>query len=822
MALNGPYFRLHTRIGKESREVLVSGRFLPSKAARLVAAGLVLAAAAAVAFVLMRGAGALHHVDSAAPSAPDDSHRDTAPGDDRPLRTSESLIAEALTAREITYEESLLQRAYALFDDPRLHRSFRTPVIDWEAIGPLLEEIDEKEATLSRELLDSLEPFRVRPNDPRSIVNRPRAEVLKAQNAAPAPGWMHMAVPGTDLTVWVQGTEPEGKRYADLAGRVWRAFPPFFTYPLRDQPGRAVGFFNSVQVNPDSTIDLYFVNGADLDPRLGPCQDCSLGSNAGWTKVDPATPQAQRASAYLLLDKTKGDDETLDTIAHELTHASQLAYDTGERGIGAEPWMMESTATFVAYKVMKALNVRPAYEYRLIDRREPPGAKPGPQPPLFNHLHEQLHRTGNDYSGFIFFYSASLDLGDGIVKQVWQQASPRGAQGIDAVARAIPLVDHFPRFTVRNWNRDPVRDQYKSRDSTFSTTLRPEPVKDMPSDLGRFELSEPVVNLSARYYRFKWSGPKVKKVTFQNFYKDLPDAHVWAIKQIGTDWKEPEDWSRQEQVEMCRESPQENVTELVVIVSDSHPRQPIDPGHPKPRLLVEDVGCEFIEGSGQSTLRIRDGREDVTYVSSRAMLRFKPRMMQDQRGDVQYDLLPTSVTWTASGTRGDCKVSGQTVVAIPAYVDQPLDPARPAWGYLNVVGLDGGDFHSLKVSAFDPGARMSVTCPGNPPTVTKEPFESVWLAMVVHQSNSHNGSTAVFKGPQTLDAARITDNIPVSPGQALSILKNAPGAGAFLTPEIQQKLKEAQAALEQNAAENSGKLVYTFDWELRPMSGTPP
>ena len=41
------------------------------------------------------------------------------------------------------------------------------------------------------------------------------------------------------------------------------------------------------------------------------------------------------------------------------------------------------------------------------------------------------------------------------------------------------------------------------------------------------------------------------------------------------------------------------------------------------------------------------------------------------------------------------------------------------------------------------------------------------------------------------------------------------------TPEIQQKLKEAQAALERNAAQNSGKLVYTFDWDLRPMSGAP-
>ena len=178
----------------------------------------------------------------------------------------------------------------------------------------------------------------------------------------------------------------------------------------------------------------------------------------------------------------------------------------------------------------------------------------------------------------------------------------------------------------------------------------------MPDDLGTFELTEPVVNLSARYYRFRWSGPRVKKVTFQNFYKDVPNAHVWAIKQIGADWKEPEDWSRLEQVEQIRQ-----------------------------------------------------------------------------------------------------------------------------------VGLEAG-----------------------------------WLLHAIYQKNTHQNGSAVFKGPQTLDAARIQDNIPVGPGQALQILQGAPDTARFMTPEVQQALKKAQAAMDRNARENSGKLVYTFDWELKPMSGTPP
>jgi hypothetical protein len=469
----------------------------------------------------------------------------------------------------------------------------------------------------------------------------------------------------------------------------------------------------------------------------------------------------------------------------------------------------------------------------------------GVQPPLFANLHRQLHRTGNDYSGFLFFFFASQELGDDIVMRVWQAASAPGAQGIDAVNQAIPLAEHFPRFTVRNWNRNPLLRQYKDSDSTFSRTLRPNPIEPMPSELGLFELSKPVVNLSARYYRFTWFDPKVRKVTVQNFYRDLPNAHVWAIKKIKNDWKEPEDWSRDEKREFCRESPQDEVTELILIVSNSHPRQPIDSALPRPRVLVEDVGCEFVEGDAQSTLRLKDDGQDVTYTSNRVRLRFKPRTVQDQPGNVQYDLLPTSVVWTVSGREGECTLNGQTGVTIPAFLDQPLDPTRPAYGYLNVVGLDGGDFHSVQVSAVNPTAMYTKTCPGNPPRLSQEPFKSVWLLNVLSQKNTHTGTAVQFTGAQTLDPGRFQDSLPQvardfllgnptlgptsgrgrggTPGAAptTSPFANLPGIDAATAAEIDRAMREARSALQQ-ADLQSGQTVYTFNWDLRPMTGAPP
>jgi len=137
----------------------------------------------------------------------------------------------------------------------------------------------------------------------------------------------------------------------------------------------------------------------------------------------------------------------------------------------------------------------------------------------------------------------------------------------------------------------------------------------------------------------------------------------------------------------------EDLTELVVVVSNSDLSQELPP-EPAPRIIADAVGCEFVEGWAKAKLRIKNENTDISYVSSRAKLRFKPRAspLQDMPGNTQYDLMPTAVTWTASGKEGDCTISGQIVVNIPSFENQPLSvlATEPAYGNLNVVGLDGG------------------------------------------------------------------------------------------------------------------------------------
>ena len=119
-----------------------------------------------------------------------------------------------------------------------------------------------------------------------------------------------------------------------------------------------------------------------------------------------------RQSGYALIDIDQAEPVLHDTIAHELAHASQRQYDAEE--IAHSSWLFESTATWVGFKVVKALGLEPAYEYDKLERER-----------FFRGLHTNLPRAAVDYSSYLFFFHASIELGDRIVMS--PAPNPRGS-----------------------------------------------------------------------------------------------------------------------------------------------------------------------------------------------------------------------------------------------------------------------------------------------------------------------------------------------------------------------------------------------------------
>ena len=117
------------------------------------------------------------------------------------------------------------------------------------------------------------------------------------------------------------------------------------------------------------------------------------------------------------------DVEVTDTMAHELAHVAQ----TGVRRRETRRGVVDGEhGHFVAYKVMTALVISP----RVGISPATGGALRRPAARIRRRCSTTCtgrSRTAR-YSGFLFFYYASQELGDGIVKQVWQEAAPRGAQ----------------------------------------------------------------------------------------------------------------------------------------------------------------------------------------------------------------------------------------------------------------------------------------------------------------------------------------------------------------------------------------------------------
>jgi hypothetical protein len=214
--------------------------------------------------------------------------------------------------------------------------------------------------------------------------------------------------------------------------------------------------------------------------------------------------------------------------------------------------------------------------------------------------------------------------------------------------------------------------------------------------------------------------------------------------------------------------------------------QPVDP---------EATGYTDVVGWAKATLHVKDDSQDVRYESSIVNLRFKPRDSehQEMEGNTQYDLMRTVVTWTAAGTVHDCTISGQILVTIPSFLNQPIDPTRPAFGYLNVVGLNGGDYHSIVVSATNSETSFTKTCPGDPPTVTKHFFPGTYLLNIPWQANSYDGGKIVYEGTKQYDLG-------------------FPGNYGLFRPYAPQPHLRAIR----------GSRLYTWEWELYPEASPEP
>lgn len=475
--------------------------------------------------------------------------------------TSEQLIGAALEAGTITYEESLLYRALALYDSPGLPDGFRSPVADMGAATELLAEVDAHEAELSAELLGQLAPYRVRPSDPTSIFNTSTpqtASLVGYPLTASGPVWADLPAAGGAARVWVEktpGWEGRLRQHVEDVTNVWYAMTGVFTYPDPD-----LGELPSPAVNPDAAVDFYWIELIDVDPRRAECSAnpaidrCAFPDSAAGFAAPTEPRRVNASSAYFVLDAARGGDAGRFTIAHELAHGGQFHYDNRE-----STWLHEATANWVAYRVLQEMRLPPEPAYTWVR-------------PLFERLDMPITTEADSggYRAWLYFQFAAMEEGDGVVTRIWESAAKSGVQGEEAIDAVFPFEKHFADFALRNWNHEPVPRLYRTApDLTFPTVaprLRVQGQVLRAGDRASVEIALPRV--ASAYYSYTMDASS-RKVTFKNPLVGVAGAHVWAIISIG----EPgsgsdvvEDWAGVRERIFCLT--RERVRGIVLVVSN--------------------------------------------------------------------------------------------------------------------------------------------------------------------------------------------------------------------------------------------------------------
>jgi hypothetical protein len=633
--------------------------------------------------------------------------------------TSEELIADALAAGKISYEDSILYRALALYDSPGLPDAYRSKVPDMEAAGPLFREIAGNESKLGAATLQKLAPYRARPADPVSIFNTAPVASARAGmalaavglsglggqfEAAPtAPAWESTSAAGGKVRIWVKASPDAVSQLttfvADL-DEVWGAYPGIFTYPRPDQAN-----VPSNAANPDTAIDIYFVNVGALDPRRPECvknpslDSCRFSfSDNGYAQIAAPYVGARSSSGYMVIDAGRSGDNLIDTLAHELAHVAQFNYDDDEVS-----WLSESTATWVAYKVMKKLNLNPAYAYTQASS-------------FYSGLDQPLTRETrqNAYGSWLYFLYASMEKSDGVVVDVWKAAAADGVQGADAVDKVLPFEKAFAGFGVRDWNQDPVKPKYDSVDSSFPD-LQPHQRNTVDAIAGGQEdsLNANLPKLSTAYFDYSFDS-SARAVTFENSLAGTPNAHVWAIKQIKDKWKPPEDWTGLDKKKFCRDAPEEDVTRLIIVVANSSMTDKLTSSQP-PKIKGDAKGCvgwagtmkgtywwsgEGMTGTSTGTFSgvwVQDDSINANGCDPGECIRFIPE------GTISW-------TWGATGHIGDKPCQQTTSGSLPAVDKFGLGDQQ--YLHLTIVDDTQHGYWGLGQYYLDKGVQDSIICYG--------------------------------------------------------------------------------------------------------------
>ena len=274
----------------------------------------------------------------------------------------------------------------------------------------------------------------------------------------------------------------------------------------------------------------------------------------------------------------------MDTIAHELFHSFQFAFDAHE-----EKWWTEASATWSEYFIEKTW-------YGLMESYNPQAFDPAP------HSLKTLTLEGgqHEYAIYLFPLYLSKKYGDKIIADIWQYCTQAGA--LDAVDTALlsesggqgggsPLDECFKKFVLMNYDQNLEKlEHYPERVDTMA--LHNVEELDMPEKMPYAKAIE-LLPLSARYWRFtnKIRDPKaLPHVLFDlRKFKENKKLTVQAVILTQTFEEKIEDWTGLDEKSICINNEDENFSAIGLVLGNADRQSTLSP---ELKVYVNDMECD--------------------------------------------------------------------------------------------------------------------------------------------------------------------------------------------------------------------------------------
>jgi hypothetical protein len=452
---------------------------------------------------------------------------DDQPG--HPTQTSLQLITQALEAGLISTEQAALYRVQAVVGDPALPAQYvgNDDGLDGSTV---MAEVVANFEKFSAATQTQLQPYLLPPAAEGSWFSRHEATAAGATGGQPE--WDTVATANGKVKVWYRTQfASHGARAVAIARaidqKIWPSLTTWMRQPLPDCGGGcATG-------GGDDRIDIYLTNVRRDYTQPFTC--CSGSSGFAVLRADTSFAYVARALMYII----------------------QFSYPF--HSIEEYRWMMSATAQYAMHYVYPAANEDPDYPARHQEH-----ARAGDY--LYRTLYElEWVDDAHEFGAYLFFYW--LD-DPSTVPDVWNAAENPDSLAVINEQVSDGLQWGWPRFAVDNWNREPV-DFYRRTDEL---RIGPETIEefDMSAE-GTEEFVIDIPHLTSYYFRFTFPNRSLKRIAVYNPIAGSSESTgaMWAIMKIDGTWRAPQDWSERSHEVFCRDEPNQNLEELVIVLANS-------------------------------------------------------------------------------------------------------------------------------------------------------------------------------------------------------------------------------------------------------------